>query len=535
MRSCAGRRVLLGAAERLRVWAREHADARSRGPRGGVAVRELERLPELVLDELPADLGAPGRRRDPPRARSRRRARTTSASSPMPGDWLDAARCRRAGVLRSRQPRRAERRRVRRVLRRRAAVGAMTLVTHGVALGCQAATIRRPKPGQRLPRPASRRARAGLAESCLFACARGAVPASSGAARRCARRRSAGDRCGWPRLPAVHQLRAIPVAVRPASARDARDDRSLEPRSVSTRSTTSSARSTSPSSSSPSGELNPEPRPARPRRDAFRAKPGASAREIGLQGLPVPPRVRRRGRDATTIAAALEGARLRLPRQRLDLLAQRADVGVRAPDACDSGPKSRSGATSRSLRRHADRRARDDRARARARMRSRSTTTATARGRRVGAQRLEDVRHERSRERSLHRLRDDRTAALGSRACRRSSSSASTPGSTVGSPFSKMGLRSSHHERAVLHGLRSAGGCAARRTGGAGMAIFNTSMRWERGLILACGGGHDAPPARALRRATPRERVQFGQPIGSLPGRLPPHRRHEAAARDRPA
>ncbi len=29
---------------------------------------------------------------------------------------------------------------------------AMTLVTHEVALGCQAATIRRPKPGQRLPR-----------------------------------------------------------------------------------------------------------------------------------------------------------------------------------------------------------------------------------------------------------------------------------------------------------------------------------------------------------------------------------------------
>jgi hypothetical protein len=46
---------------------------------------------------------------------------------------------------------------------------AMTLVTHGVALGCQAATIRRPRPGQRLPPPAPAGVlRRGLAESCLW-------------------------------------------------------------------------------------------------------------------------------------------------------------------------------------------------------------------------------------------------------------------------------------------------------------------------------------------------------------------------------
>jgi len=45
---------------------------------------------------------------------------------------------------------------------------AMTLVTHGVALGCQAATIRRAAPGQRLPSPGPPHARGGLAESCLW-------------------------------------------------------------------------------------------------------------------------------------------------------------------------------------------------------------------------------------------------------------------------------------------------------------------------------------------------------------------------------
>jgi hypothetical protein len=45
----------------------------------------------------------------------------------------------------------------------------MTLVSHEVALGCQAATIRRPKPGQRLPRPGPPGERRGLAQSCLWA------------------------------------------------------------------------------------------------------------------------------------------------------------------------------------------------------------------------------------------------------------------------------------------------------------------------------------------------------------------------------
>lgn len=46
---------------------------------------------------------------------------------------------------------------------------AMTFVSHEVALGCQAATLRRPKPGQRLPRPRPQGERRGLAQSCLWA------------------------------------------------------------------------------------------------------------------------------------------------------------------------------------------------------------------------------------------------------------------------------------------------------------------------------------------------------------------------------
>jgi hypothetical protein len=46
---------------------------------------------------------------------------------------------------------------------------AMTMVSHGVALACQGATIRRPVPGQRLPAPGPVGQTRGLAASCLCA------------------------------------------------------------------------------------------------------------------------------------------------------------------------------------------------------------------------------------------------------------------------------------------------------------------------------------------------------------------------------
>ncbi len=45
----------------------------------------------------------------------------------------------------------------------------MTHVSHGIALGCQAATIRRPARGQRLPKSPVPGETRGLAQSCLCA------------------------------------------------------------------------------------------------------------------------------------------------------------------------------------------------------------------------------------------------------------------------------------------------------------------------------------------------------------------------------
>jgi alkylation response protein AidB-like acyl-CoA dehydrogenase len=87
-----------------------------------------------------------------------------------------------------------------------------------------------------------------------------------------------------------------------------------------------------------------------------------------------------------------------------------------------------------------------------------------------------------------------------------------TAGLEVGPPFSKMGLRTSHLADVFMSD------CfvpvdSVLGSPGAGMAIFNTSMRWERSLILA---GAVGTMQRQLERSVRygRERVQFGQPIG---------------------
>jgi len=89
-----------------------------------------------------------------------------------------------------------------------------------------------------------------------------------------------------------------------------------------------------------------------------------------------------------------------------------------------------------------------------------------------------------------------------------------TPGLEVGRPFSKMGLRTSHLSELFFSECRVSED-ALLAGEGAGMAIFNSSMRWERSLILAAAVG---TMRRQLERsvAYARERVQFGQPIGSF-------------------
>jgi alkylation response protein AidB-like acyl-CoA dehydrogenase len=89
-----------------------------------------------------------------------------------------------------------------------------------------------------------------------------------------------------------------------------------------------------------------------------------------------------------------------------------------------------------------------------------------------------------------------------------------TPGLEVGSPFSKMGLRTSHLSELFLSDCRVSADSLLGEPGG-GMAIFNSSMRWERSLILAAAVG---TMRRQLERcvAYARERVQFRAPIGSF-------------------
>lgn len=89
-----------------------------------------------------------------------------------------------------------------------------------------------------------------------------------------------------------------------------------------------------------------------------------------------------------------------------------------------------------------------------------------------------------------------------------------TPGLSVGAPFQKMGLRTSPMSELVFEDCRiPAENILAKE--GSGMAIFNHSMDWERGCILASSVG---TMQRQLESAVSyaRERKQFGQSIGKF-------------------
>jgi len=91
-----------------------------------------------------------------------------------------------------------------------------------------------------------------------------------------------------------------------------------------------------------------------------------------------------------------------------------------------------------------------------------------------------------------------------------------TPGFTVTRGLDKMGLRTSPMGEVVLDDCLVPAG---NRLGpeGAGMAIFNTSMTWERNCILASALGAMQRQLEACV-AYARTRKQFGQAIGKFQG-----------------
>jgi L-prolyl-PCP dehydrogenase len=93
---------------------------------------------------------------------------------------------------------------------------------------------------------------------------------------------------------------------------------------------------------------------------------------------------------------------------------------------------------------------------------------------------------------------------------------AATPGLKVSSSFEKMGLRTSPMGEIALTDCLVP---AENRLGpeGAGMAVFNSSMEWERSCLFASTVGAMRRQLEACVRYA-RSREQFGQPIGKFQG-----------------
>jgi len=89
-----------------------------------------------------------------------------------------------------------------------------------------------------------------------------------------------------------------------------------------------------------------------------------------------------------------------------------------------------------------------------------------------------------------------------------------TPGFTVTRGLDKMGLRTSPMGEVVLDDCYVPAGNRVGREG-AGMAIFNSAMTWERSCILASALGVMQRQVEACT-AYARQRRQFGQPIGKF-------------------
>jgi alkylation response protein AidB-like acyl-CoA dehydrogenase len=89
-----------------------------------------------------------------------------------------------------------------------------------------------------------------------------------------------------------------------------------------------------------------------------------------------------------------------------------------------------------------------------------------------------------------------------------------TPGLSVGEPIHKMGLRTSPMAEVFFDDCVVPASAMLGKRGG-GMALFNSSMEWERSCILACTVG---TMQRQLERSIShaKDRRQYGQPIGKF-------------------
>src|SRR5712691_7026060 len=90
------------------------------------------------------------------------------------------------------------------------------------------------------------------------------------------------------------------------------------------------------------------------------------------------------------------------------------------------------------------------------------------------------------------------------------------PGLEIPGHLEKMGLRTSPMGEIVLEGVRLGPGQVLGAVG-RGARVFQTSMDWERGLIMSAQvGAMQRVTERAI--AYTREREQFGQPVGKFEG-----------------
>ncbi len=142
------------------------------------------------------------------------------------------------------------------------------------------------------------------------------------------------------------------------------------------------------------------------------------------------------------------------------------------------------------------------------------TCTATRDRGRICPQRVQDVHHQRTARRDLHRLREDRPDE-GTRGISAFIVESDTPGFSVGEAEHKMGIRGSSTPPIYFTDCRVPKEALLGEEGeGFKIAMADARRRADRGF--RAGAGHRPGGARSRRSTYAKERVQFGKPIANL-------------------